>query len=135
MQGDLVKAETLLLVGLQAAQRQQQVGNEYHLYKNLGWLLLQKGDYEAAEQALEQAIEREDVDMTTRVGTGLSYCYFAQTQEKLGQTQAATPYWEDCINKAIPETLAEMEWFIKVGRADILQQIDLTAKSRTQHEE
>ncbi len=131
VQGDLVKAETLLFVGLQAAQRQQQVSNEYHLYKNLGWLLLQKGDYEAAEQALKQAIERENVDMTTRVGTGLSYCYFAQTQDKLGQTQAAKPYWENCINKAIPETLGEMKWFIKVGRGDILQQIDLSAKSRT----
>ncbi len=135
VQGDLVKAEALLLVGLQGAKRQQQVGNEYHLYKNLGWLLLQKGDYEAAEQALEQAIERENVNMATRVGTGLSYCYFAQTQDKLGQTQAATPYWEDFINKAIPETLAEMEWFIKIGREDILQQIDLTVRYRTQYEQ
>lgn len=63
------------------------------LLKNLGWVLLELGEYETAQNHLSEAIEL-DSDRPS------PYCLMAQVLEAQGNYQDATPYWKMCVDSA-----------------------------------
>ncbi len=125
-QGDLVTANTLLLMGLQRV-KDQDINTEYQLYRNRGWALLKQEKYKRAEQALKKAIELDKQIPEKQIGGGMAYCLLGKALEAQDKTESAQQQWQYCQEFARPETINEYKWFIEAGRSELAEKVDTTS--------
>lgn len=104
------KSLVLLGKGFDLADEQQiDPENQFSLYKNLGWALLQQEEYALAASVLDKAIaiyEQMPSDDQEYVNySGSAYCLIAQAREATGQPDAL-PAWQRCCqlgDRSVPE--------------------------------
>ncbi|MEC4984578.1 MAG: tetratricopeptide repeat protein [Oscillatoria sp. PMC 1068.18] len=135
---DLIKAETLLRLGLQRARAQKhklQTPAEknashnirYQLHRNLGWVLLEEKKYAEAEAELKRAIELDDKIEEYQMGGAMADCLLAEVYQAQGDAENARIKWQDCQEQVRPETLEEYSWFIGVGQRELADCIDTSS--------
>jgi tetratricopeptide (TPR) repeat protein len=113
-------AETFLRAGLQRLEGNNP-NTEYQLRRNLGWALLAQKKYAQAEAELDQAIALDNGNPT---GSGMAFCFMAQSLTEQGKIAEAEDNWLQCLDKARPETASEYRWFIKIGQRDLASCLD-----------
>ena len=109
--------QTLALInqGLIAADTERSAPEvRYSLYKNLGWALYEKQEYDEAHWALKKSIPLGDNQYARN--TASAYCLLAQTIESLKDISdderriQSLSNWQQCYNNADPCTPEENEW-------------------------
>ena len=125
-QGDLVTANTLLLIGLKGVKKQD-INTKYQLHRNLGWALLKQEKYKRAEQELKKAIELDKQIPEKQIGGGMAYCLLGKALEAQDKTESAQQQWQYCQEFARPETINEYKWFIEAGRSELAEKVDTTS--------
>ena len=80
---DMITAESLLLMGLQRVTKEPKKYFQlnYELHLNLGWLLLKKKQYQAAEKELRQAVAIDQAIEGKDLGGGMAYCLLEDVLE------------------------------------------------------
>jgi len=92
------QAASLLANGLQLAQKQNAASEiMYSLLKNLGWVRLEQGRYEEAQQTLQVAIGIAQNPQTVKYieNQASAHCLLAQVLDKQKQT-SALEQWQKC---------------------------------------
>lgn len=92
------QAAFLLANGLKLAQKQNTYSEiRYSLFKNLGWVRLEQGRYEEAQQTLQTAIGIAQNPNATKYiyNPGAAHCLLAQVLEKQRQA-SALEQWQKC---------------------------------------
>lgn len=105
-------AENLLHQALQT-QKQLEFDTETQqsLYKNLGWIALERGNFATAESYLTQAIHLQP-QVNPQQPWASPHCLLAQTLEGLNQPHQAIPEWTTCMTAANPTIPEELQWSI-----------------------
>ena len=90
LQGNLVAAITLTS---QCIEKTNQSQNKVlsACYKNQGWAYWMRGEYDQAEEALQQAIKLNSKRTD-------AYCLLGFVQEGQGSAEGAIEQWENCLN-------------------------------------
>jgi len=90
LQGNLVAAITLTS---QCIEKTNQSQNKVlsACYKNQGWAYWMRGEYDQAEEALQQAIKLNSKRTD-------AYCLLGFVQEGQGNAEGAIEQWENCLN-------------------------------------
>jgi tetratricopeptide (TPR) repeat protein len=109
-ENNLDKSLALLNQGFKLMEEQESFPEtEFSLYKNLGWALLQQGEYSMATLALDEAIAIYEALPSSEqeyvANPGSAYCLVAQAQEATGQPDIL-PVWQRCCqlgDRSIPE--------------------------------
>jgi tetratricopeptide (TPR) repeat protein len=125
---DMITAESLLLMGLQRVTKEPKKDFQlnYELHLNLGWLLLKKKLYQAAEKELRQAVAIDQAIEGKELGGGMAYCLLEDVLEEKKDIKEQLRWKNMCLTYARPETLDQYKWFIETGKQDIADQIDTT---------
>jgi Flp pilus assembly protein TadD len=125
---DMITAESLLLMGLQRVTKEPKKDFQlnYELHLNLGWLLLRKKQYQAAEKELRQAVAIDQAIEGKELGGGMAYCLLEDVLEEKKDIKEQLRWKNMCLTYARPETLDQYKWFIETGKEDIADQIDTT---------
>jgi hypothetical protein len=92
----------------------------------LGWVLLNKKQYQAAEKELRQAVAIDQAIEGKELGGGMAYCLLEDVLEAKKDIKEQLRWKNMCLTYARPETLDQYKWFIETGKQDIADQIDTT---------
>ena len=112
--GELDSAETFLHLGLQRVD-QTNVNAQYQLYRNLGWVSLEKKNYTKAEEYLNKAIEFDKQIPKGNFGKGMANCFKARLYEVQEKPDKAAGQWNHCIEFGKPETFNEFQAILKLN--------------------
>lgn len=125
---DLIAAESLLRIGLQRVTKED-VELNYELHQNLGWLLLERKQYQAAEKELRQAVAIDESIKEKHIGGGMAYCLLEDVLEDKKDKKDIKEQlrWKKmCLTNARPETIDQYKWFIETGKQNIADSVDTT---------
>ena len=120
-------AQSFLYMGLQRCEGMEcdrDLNLEYQLNRNLGWALLENGEYDEAGAYLKTAIILDEEIKEDQVGSGMAYCFLAKVYEAQGKETLALQFWNRCVECARPETIHEYRWFMTAGKAGLAYYID-----------
>ncbi|MFB2938854.1 tetratricopeptide repeat protein [Aerosakkonemataceae cyanobacterium BLCC-F154] len=123
--GDPTKAESLFRMGIQRVKNDDRVRSQLH--RNLGWALFDQKQYDTAIPVLNKAIELEQKIGSTDVGSGMAYCILAETLEFKNEKEKAAQHWNNCRQKARPETIKEYQWLLDPGNRNVAPFVDTTS--------
>jgi tetratricopeptide (TPR) repeat protein len=112
--GKLDEAETFLNMGIQRVDPKDIFG-QYQLYRNLGWVYLERKNYDKANEYLTKAIEFDKQISKGELGKGIANCLKARVYELQDQSEKAASQWNYCLEFGKPETLHEYEAIVKIN--------------------
>jgi tetratricopeptide (TPR) repeat protein len=112
--GEFDVAETFLHLGLQRVD-QTNVNAQYQLYRNLGWVSLEKKNYAKAEEYLNKAIEFDKQIPKGNFGKGMANCFKARLYEVQEKPDKAANQWNNCMEFGKPETFNEFQAILKLN--------------------
>jgi tetratricopeptide (TPR) repeat protein len=112
--GEFDAAETFLHLGLQRVDPNN-VNAQYQLYRNLGWVSLEKKNYTKAEEYLNKAIEFDKQIPKGNFGKGMANCFKARLYEVQEKPDKAAGQWNHCIEFGKPETFNEFQAILKLN--------------------
>lgn len=121
---DMITAESLLRMGLQRATKEEDPQLNYELRLNLGWVLLQNKQYQAAEKELREAVATDKAIPGKQLGGGMAYCLLEDVMEEKKDIKEQLRWKKECVTYARPETIEQYKWFIETGKQDIAGDID-----------
>jgi tetratricopeptide (TPR) repeat protein len=107
-------AETFLNLGLQRVEPTD-VNAQYQLYRNLGWVSLEKKNYAKAEEFLNKAIEFDKQIPKGNFGKGIANCFKARLYEVQEKPDKALNQWNHCMEFGKPETFNEYQSILKLN--------------------
>ncbi len=113
-EGKLDAAETFLTMGLQRIEPTD-INTQYQLYRNLGWVNLEKKRYDKSLEYLEQAIEFDKQIAKGNFGKGIANCFKAKIYELQEKRDKAANQWNLCAEFGKPETFQEYETILKLN--------------------
>jgi Tfp pilus assembly protein PilF len=122
---DTITAESLLRMGLQRVHKED-FQLKYELYLNLGWVLLQQKQYQAAEKELKQAVAFDEAIKEKQLGGGMAYCLLEDVLEEKKDIKEQLRWRKMCLTYARPETIDQYKWFIETGKQNIADAVDTT---------
>ncbi|MCV6638694.1 hypothetical protein [Candidatus Albibeggiatoa sp. nov. NOAA] len=157
-ESDQRMAEAYLVLGLQRVQhhilkledegasikkRLKHINMLYQIRKNIGWTLLNQGDYENSLDNLNFAIELEQRLFTelesisnaspifpnefgsNRPGAGMAYCLRARVYEQqLEEVVKVQNAWTECKKNAYPEFIHELKWLYTINKGFIACEVN-----------
>ena len=112
--GEFDTAETFLHLGLQRVD-QTNVNAQYQLYRNLGWVSLEKKNYPMAAEYLNKAIEFDKQIAKGNFGKGMANCFKARLYEIQEKPNKAAGQWNHCVEFGKPETFNEFQAILKLN--------------------
>ncbi|MGA9379988.1 MAG: tetratricopeptide repeat protein [Phormidium sp.] len=122
---DPSKAESLFRMGIRRAKNDDVVKSQLH--RNLGWALFDQKQYDLAIPELNKSIELEERLGSNDVGSGMAYCILAEILEMKNQKENAAQQWNNCRQKARPETIKEYQWLLDPGNRNVAPFVDTTS--------